>query len=100
MCRAALAVPEGSRTAVKPHSVKAVDIAKLVLEYIRALAWPAVVVAVTTAFKTELKALIARIRHADLPGGIPSTFRTGRGREGAGLNLVIYLHGGRVSNLQ
>lgn len=50
------------------------DIAKLVLEYVRALIWPAVVVTVALIFRAELKALIARVRHADLPGGIALDF--------------------------
>ncbi len=50
------------------------DIAKLVLEYIRALIWPAVVVTVALVFRAELRGLIARVRHADLPGGIALDF--------------------------
>ena len=46
------------------------EIAKLVLDYIRVLIWPAVAVAVCLVFKSPLVALLNRIRHAELPGGV------------------------------
>lgn len=48
--------------------------AKLVLEYVKALAWPITVAALGLAFKREIKATLARIRKADLPGGIGISF--------------------------
>lgn len=50
------------------------EIAKLVLEYLRALVWPTIVVTLGLVFKGELKGLIARVRHAELPGGIALDF--------------------------
>ena len=47
-----------------------IEIAKLVLEYLRVLIWPAVVVIVCLVFKSQLVALLNRIRHAELPGGV------------------------------
>lgn len=46
------------------------DIAHLVLEYIKALAWPALLLIVTLVFRRELLRLISRIKKADFPGGI------------------------------
>lgn len=46
------------------------EVANLILDYIRALIWPAVVVAVCLLFRPELIALLRRIRHAKLPGGV------------------------------
>ncbi len=50
------------------------EIAKLVLEFVRVLVWPLVVLGVGFVFRQELKNLIARIRHADLPGGVGIDF--------------------------
>ncbi len=50
------------------------EISRLILEYLRAVVWPAVVVALGLVFKAELRALIARMRHADLPGGFALDF--------------------------
>jgi len=46
------------------------DEAKIVLEFLRALAWPATVIGLTTLFRKEIRSLIIRIRHAELPGGM------------------------------
>jgi len=45
------------------------EIARIILEYIQAIIWPAVVVTVCFVFRQQLVALINRIRHAELPGG-------------------------------
>jgi hypothetical protein len=50
------------------------EIAKLVLEFVKALAWPTVTITAFLVFKKELRALISRVRHADLPGGITLDF--------------------------
>jgi hypothetical protein len=50
------------------------EMAKLVLEYIKALVWPAVAIGFGLAFKKQIGELIARVRHAKLPGGIDLDF--------------------------
>lgn len=50
------------------------DIAKLVLEYVRALVWPATVLVVLLLFRKELAALLVRLRKAALPGGVTLDF--------------------------
>lgn len=46
------------------------EVAKLVLEFLRVLIWPATVVGVLLLFRRQVLGLLHRIRHADLPGGI------------------------------
>jgi hypothetical protein len=46
------------------------EIAKLVLEYIRALIWPATVLILSFFFRSEIKKVLARLRKAVLPGGV------------------------------
>jgi len=50
------------------------DIAKLVLEYIRAFVWPVTLVAALALFRKELAVLLARLRKAALPGGVTLDF--------------------------
>jgi len=47
-----------------------VEIAKLVLEYVKALAWPVTVLALSFYFHSEIKKVLARLRKAVLPGGL------------------------------
>jgi hypothetical protein len=46
------------------------EVAKLVLEYIKVLIWPLSVVLIVLIFRKQLSALMNRIRHAELPGGM------------------------------
>ena len=46
------------------------EVAKLVLEYIRALVWPAVVVLLAVSFRAEAQSLLGRLKSAKLPGGV------------------------------
>lgn len=46
------------------------EIAKLVLEYIRALIWPTTVLTLSLFFRSEVKRVFARLRKAVLPGGV------------------------------
>ena len=46
------------------------EIAKIVLEYIQALIWPAIVVFLAISFKNETASLLGRIKSAKLPGGV------------------------------
>jgi len=47
-----------------------VEAAKLVLDYLGVLIWPAVVFSISLVFRKQLIALLDRIRHAELPGGL------------------------------
>ncbi len=49
---------------------KPMDIAKLVLEYIKALAWPITALILAAIFHAPLKEILARLRKAVLPGGV------------------------------
>lgn len=46
------------------------EIAKLVLEYVKALAWPVTVLSLSFYFHSEIKRVLARLRKAVLPGGL------------------------------
>lgn len=50
------------------------ELAKLVLEYVKALAWPVTALAIALIFRREIRAIIARIRKAALPGGVSIDF--------------------------
>lgn len=50
------------------------DIAKLLLEYIKALIWPLVVIFLVILFYRQLSALLGRIKSANLPGGVSLDF--------------------------
>jgi hypothetical protein len=46
------------------------EIAKLVLEYVKALAWPLTIILLSLSFRSKIKRLLARLRKAVLPGGL------------------------------
>jgi hypothetical protein len=46
------------------------EIAKLVLEYLRVLAWPCVVTGLALLFQAEISKVLVRLRKAVLPGGV------------------------------
>ncbi|MBN1384164.1 MAG: hypothetical protein JW983_04690 [Elusimicrobia bacterium] len=46
------------------------EIAKLILEYIRVIIWPITVIFLLIYFKDEIIYLLRRVKKADLPGGI------------------------------
>jgi hypothetical protein len=46
------------------------DIAKLILEYIRAMIWPTTVLVLSFFFRSEIRKVFARLRKAVLPGGV------------------------------
>jgi hypothetical protein len=50
------------------------ELAKLILEYVKALAWPVTAIAVALMFRKEIRAILARIRKAALPGGLAIDF--------------------------
>lgn len=51
------------------------DLAKLILEYIKVLAWPITTIILVVAFRTSLTAILARLRKAGLPGGVSIDFQ-------------------------
>src|SRR5260370_25969793 len=46
------------------------EIAKLILEYVKALIWPVTVLTLSLFFRKEVKRAFARLRKAVLPGGV------------------------------
>ena len=50
------------------------EIAKLVLEYTKTLAWPATTIVMLLVFRTELCSLLGRLTKATLPGGTTLDF--------------------------
>lgn len=50
------------------------DIARLILEYVQALAWPAVAVFGLLLFRQPLVAILHRLKGAGLPGGVSLNF--------------------------
>ena len=46
------------------------ELAKLILEYLSVLIWPAAIVTICLVFRRQVAALLNRIRHAELPGGV------------------------------
>jgi len=46
------------------------EIAKLILEYIKVFIWPTTIIFLSLLFKNEIIELLRRIKKADLPGGV------------------------------
>lgn len=55
-------------------------VAELVLEYLKVLAWPVVVVSVVYLFRQRLHDLLSRIRSFEGPGGVKADFAGGLAR--------------------
>lgn len=74
--RPALAAAEGQRSTQYKLARRddEMEVAKLILEFFKVLAWPAVVLALCVGFRKELRNLTARITHAELPGGVTVDF--------------------------
>jgi hypothetical protein len=51
------------------------ELAKLILEYAKALAWPVTVVIIALAFRAQIRTILSRLRKAGLPGGISIDFQ-------------------------
>ncbi|MEO0457553.1 MAG: hypothetical protein AAF152_13380 [Cyanobacteria bacterium P01_A01_bin.114] len=51
------------------------EIAKLVLEYLKVLAWPLVILSIVLIFRRQIESLIKRLEKADLPGGVSISLR-------------------------
>ena len=51
------------------------EIAKLVLEFVKALAWPITVAALVLLFRVPIRFILQRLRKAELPGGVSIDFQ-------------------------
>src|SRR5713226_3757899 len=51
------------------------EIAKLILEYIKAVIWPVTVLNLSLFFRNEIKRALGRLRKAVLPGGVSVDFQ-------------------------
>jgi hypothetical protein len=51
-----------------------VDVAQLVLEYLKVLAWPLVVVALGLLYRRQVVGVLARLKKTELPGGVALDF--------------------------
>ncbi len=51
------------------------EIAKLVLEYLKILVWPSVILTIVLIFRRQIESLIERLQEADLPGGVSISLR-------------------------
>lgn len=51
------------------------EIAQLVLEYIKVLVWPIIAIAIVLLFRKQLNVILLRLQKADLPGGLSINFR-------------------------
>ena len=49
--------------------------AKIVLEYLKVLIWPIVVILISWSFKEQICGVLNRLRKADLPGGVSIDFQ-------------------------
>ena len=47
-----------------------IEIAKLLLEYVKVLIWPAVVLFIVCTYRSSIGDIVARLQSADLPGGV------------------------------
>jgi hypothetical protein len=46
------------------------EVATLVAEYLKVLAWPITIIVLVALFRVEVRTLLKRVRKADLPGGV------------------------------
>lgn len=51
------------------------EIAKVVLEFVKALAWPITVAALVWMFRAPIRLMLHRLRKAELPGGVSIDFQ-------------------------
>ena len=50
------------------------EIAKLVLEYLKVLVWPLIAFSIATNYKSQLVVILNRLKKAGLPGGVSLDF--------------------------
>jgi hypothetical protein len=51
------------------------EVTKLILEFVKALAWPVTALILALAFRAPLRAILSRLRKAGLPGGLSIDFQ-------------------------
>lgn len=51
------------------------ELARLILEFVKALAWPLTALIVVLVFRTPIRAVLSRLRKAGLPGGVSIDFQ-------------------------
>lgn len=51
------------------------EVAKLILEFVKALAWPIIVLVLALLFRSPLSMILNRLRKAGLPGGVSLDFQ-------------------------
>src|ERR1017187_1921936 len=51
------------------------EIVKIVLEFVKALAWPITVAALVWMFRAPIRLVLHRLRKAELPGGVSIDFQ-------------------------
>lgn len=74
------------------------EIAKLVLEYIKVCIWPSTAVLLAMIFKNEIIQLLKRIKKADLPGGVSIETFPEEIREAKSLSREIKEEGQKEKN--
>lgn len=65
------------------------EIAKLILEYIKALVWPATVLILIMLFRTQIRNIFGRLKKADFPGGISIETFPDQIKEAKELSVVV-----------
>lgn len=55
---------------IRQKEGKALEIARLILEYIEVLIWPGTVIVLLLLFRTQIGNMLYRVKKANLPGGI------------------------------
>jgi hypothetical protein len=53
------------------------EVAKLILEFVRALAWPIAALVLALLFRAPVSMVLSRLRKAGLPGGVSIDFQQG-----------------------
>ena len=66
--------PVDMQSGSSADAVSGFEVARLVLDYIRVLIWPALIMALGLTFKDAIKQALERVQQADLPGGVSLDF--------------------------
>ena len=65
----------------RSNHAKALTVLGTVLDYLKVVMWPVVILTVIFVFKPDLKDLLARIQKVETPGGFSATLGTDRPRD-------------------